>query len=178
MMREETTYSMEQQHKTESERLRRVAPEVYTTDLVLPSQTNYYRTMFGGEAMAMMDKTAAIAALRFCRQPIVTASTEHIDFREPIHEGEIIEVRARVVFAGRSSLVVRVNVYGEGSLDGDRRLCTTGYFSMVSITPEGRANPLNVELIVESDEAREEWSVGKRIHDAIVARRSTTTLPS
>jgi hypothetical protein len=49
---------------------------------------------------------------------------------------------------------------------------------MVSITPEGRANPLNVELIVESDEAREEWSVGKRIHDAIVARRSTTTLPS
>lgn len=148
-----------------------VAPEVYTSDLVLPSQTNYYRTMFGGDAVAMMDKTAAIAALRFCRQPIVTASTEHIDFREPVYESEIIEARARVIFAGRSSLVVRVHVYGENGLSGNRRLCTTGYFSMVSITEDGRSMPLNVRLLVEDREAQEEWLIGKRVHDAIVERR-------
>lgn len=149
----------------------RVAPEVFTADLVLPGQTNYYRTMFGGDAMAMMDKTAAIAALRFCRQPIVTASTEHIDFRQPVHEGEIIEARARVIFVGHSSLVVRVHVYGENTLNGDRRLCTTGYFNMVSITPDGKAAPLGVRLEFENEEARQEWETGKRIHEAITQRR-------
>lgn len=149
----------------------RPAPEVTTTDLVLPNQTNYYRTMFGGDAMAMMDKTAAIAALRFCRQPVVTASSEHIDFREPIYESEIIEARARVIFVGRSSLVVRVHVYGENALNGNRRLCTTGYFSMVSISAEGRAVPIGVQLALEDDLARQEWLVGKRIHDAIAGRR-------
>lgn len=150
----------------------RVAPEVYTTDLVLPNQTNYYRTMFGGDAMAMMDKTAAIAALRFCRQPIVTASTEHIDFREPVYESDIIEARARVIYVGRSSVVVRVHVYGENGINGNRRLCTTGYFSLVSITPEGKAMPLHVGLLLDDDDAREEWVIGKKIHDAIVVRKS------
>lgn len=150
----------------------RVAPEVYTVDLVLPSQTNYYRTMFGGDAMAMMDKTAAIAALRFGRQPIVTASSEHIDFREPVYESEIIEARARVIFVGRSSLVVRVHVYGENGLSGNRRLCTTGYFSMVSISPEGKAMPIQTGLMLEDETAREEWVIGKRIHEAIVSRRA------
>ncbi len=150
----------------------RPAPEVTTTDLVLPGQTNYYRTIFGGDAMAMMDKTAAIAALRFCRQPIVTASSEHIDFREPVYESEIIEVRARVIFVGRSSLVVRVHVYGENALNGNRRLCTTGYFSMVSITTEGRARPIGVQLALEDEQAHSEWQTGKRIHDAIVSRRA------
>ncbi len=149
----------------------RTAPEVYTTDLVLPSQTNYYRTMFGGDAMAMMDKTAAIAALRFCRQPIVTASTEHIDFREPIYESEIIEVRARVIFVGRSSLVVRVHVYGENGLSGNRRLCTTGYFSMVSIDQHGTSIPIETQLLIEDDVTQQEWDRGKQIHDAIVSRR-------
>ncbi len=120
----------------------------------------------------MMDKTAAIAALRFCRQPIVTASSEHIDFREPVYESEIIEVRARVIFVGRSSLVVRVHVYGENALNGNRRLCTTGYFSMVSITTEGRARPIGVQLALEDEQAHSEWQTGKRIHDAIVSRRA------
>lgn len=157
----------------QDERPQRVAPEVVTTDLVLPNQTNYYRTMFGGDAMAMMDKTAAIAALRFCRQPIVTASSEHIDFREPVYESEIIEARARVIFIGRSSLVVRVHVYGENAMNGDRRLCTTGYFSMVSITPEGTSMPLSVGLLIEDDEVREEWEIGKRIHESIVQRKQS-----
>lgn len=160
---------MEQTH---DEHPQRTAPEVETVDLVLPGQTNYYRTMFGGDAMAMMDKTAAIAALRFCRQPIVTASTEHIDFREPIYESEIIEVRARVIYVGHSSLVVRVHVYGENGLSGGRRLCTTGYFNMVAISPEGKSVPITTDLLLDTDEARQEWNTGKQIHDAIVSRRS------
>jgi acyl-CoA hydrolase len=136
--------------------------------------------MFGGEAMAFMDKAAAIAALRFCRLPIVTASSEHIDFREPIHEGEMIEALARVIYVGRSSLVSRVHIYGEDPLKNNRRLCTTGYFSMVAIGPDGTRLEMP-RLLLEDDRAHEEWAVGERIHLNIIARRKesrvTTPVP-
>lgn len=149
-----------------------VAPEVYVADIVLPNQTNSFRTMFGGSALSLMDKAAAIASWRFCRQPVVTASTERIDFRAPVHEGDIVEAAARVIYAGRTSLVVRIHVYAEHPFRGDRRLCTTGYFSMVSIDENGRPTAVP-RLRVEDEEARAEWPVGEEIHTAIVARRTS-----
>jgi len=148
----------------------RAAPEVHVTDIVLPNQTNNFGTMFGGEVMALMDKAAAIAGLRFCRQPLVTASSERIDFRTPIHAGEIIEAIARVIYVGRTSMIVRVHIYAEHPLKGDRRVCTTGYFSMVSVNPQGQPLPVP-RLSLEDDEARAEWAIGEEIRQVIDLRR-------
>lgn len=147
-----------------------VAPEIRMCDLVLPNQTNYYRTMFGGDAMAFMDKAAAIAALRFCRQPIVTSTTEQIDFHQPVHEGDIIEALARVIYTGRSSLIVRVRIYGEHALKADRRLCTTGYFRMVAVGADGH-KLLVPRLLLDDAQARAEWSIGEEIYRATAQRR-------
>jgi len=148
----------------------RPAPEVHVTDIVLPNQTNNFGNMFGGEVMAMMDKAAAIAALRFCRQPLVTASSERIDFRTPIQAGEIIEAIARVIYVGRTSMITRVHIYAEHPLVGDGRVCTTGYFSMVSIDAQGQPIPVP-QLALEDDEARAEWVVGEEIRHVIDRRR-------
>ena len=148
----------------------RTAPEVHVTDIVLPNQTNNFNTMFGGEVMALMDKAAAIAGLRFCRQPLVTASSERIDFRTPIHAGEIIEAIARVIYVGRTSMIVRVHIYAEHPLKGDKRVCTTGYFSMVSVDPGGRPLPVP-RLLLEDEAARAEGALGAEIRRAIDARR-------
>ena len=153
-----------------SEQEARPAPEIHVTDIVLPNQTNNFNTMFGGEVMAMMDKAAAIAGLRFCRQPLVTASSERIDFRTPIHAGEIIEAVARVIYVGRTSMIVRVRIYAEHPLQGDRRVCTTGYFSMVSVDPQGRPAAVP-QLRLDDDGARAEWAIGEEIRRAIEARR-------
>ncbi len=79
--------------------------------------------MFGGKVLAMMDVTTAISATRFCWQIVVTASTEPVDFRNPIYVGEIIELKSRVAWVGNSSMIVRCEVHGENSLTGERRLC-------------------------------------------------------
>ena len=153
-----------------SEQAARPAPEIHITDIVLPHQTNNFNTMFGGEVMALMDKAAAIAGLRFCRQPLVTASSERIDFRTPIHAGEIIEAIARVIYVGHTSMIVRVHIYAEHPLSGDMRVCTTGYFSMVSVDKQGR--PILVpRLLLEDDAAHAEWALGEDIRRAIDARR-------
>src|SRR5690242_6291088 len=147
-----------------------VAPEVHVTDIVLPNQTNNFGTMFGGEVMALMDKAAAIAALRFCRKPLVTASSERIDFRTPIQAGEIIEAIARVIYVGRTSMITRVHIYAEHPLIGDRRVCTTGYFSMVAVDTQNHPTPVP-QLLIEDDQAQAEWAVGEEIRQLIDRRR-------
>jgi acyl-CoA hydrolase len=154
-------------NSTETER---PAPEIHVCDIILPGQTNNFGTMFGGEVMALMDKAAAIAALRFCRQPVVTASSERIDFRTPIHAAEIIEAVARVIFVGRTSLIVRVHIFAENALKGEPRLCTTGYFSMVAVHPNGERLVVP-RLLLETETERAEWRVGEEIRRAIDARR-------
>jgi acyl-CoA hydrolase len=127
--------------------------------------------MFGGDVLALMDRAAGIAALRFCRQPVVTASTERIDFRTPIQRGEIIEAIAKVVYVGRTSMIVRIHIYAEHPLIGDRRICTTGYFSMVALDQAGQ--PVRVpRLLLDEDESRAEWAVGEEVRRSIDARRT------
>lgn len=148
----------------------RPAPEVCTADHVLPHQTNNHGTMFGGDVMSLMDKAAAIAALRFCRQLVVTASTERIDFRTPVQRGDIIEALARVIYVGRTSMIVRIHIYAEHPLVGERRLCTTGYFSMVAVDAAGRPAAVP-QLLLEDEASRSEWLQGEEIRRTIDARR-------
>jgi uncharacterized protein (TIGR00369 family) len=148
----------------------RPAPEVQINDIILPNQTNNFGTMFGGEVMALMDKAAAIAGLRFSRKPLVTASSERIDFRTPIHAGEIIEAIARVIYVGRTSMIVRVHIYAEHPLTGERRNCTTGYFSMVAVGTDGQPIPVP-QLLLGDDAAKVEWAIGEELRRTIDARR-------
>lgn len=75
-------------------------------DIVFPGDTNHHGTLFGGTALALMDRVAFIAATRFGRTSFVTASCARIDFRQPAHIGQIIETAARPLKAGRRSLAV------------------------------------------------------------------------
>ncbi len=158
-------------NKRGDEQPARAADEIHITDLVLPNQTNNHGTMFGGEVLALMDKAAGIAALRFCRQPVVTASTERIDFRTPIQSGEIIEAIAKVIYVGRTSLIVRIHIYAEHPLIGDRRVCTTGYFNMVALDTRGHPAPVP-RLLLADELAQAEWEAGKEIRQMIDARRN------
>lgn len=148
------------------------APTVHMSDHVLPNMTNNHGTMFGGEVLAMMDKAAALAALRFCRQSVVTASTERIDFRTPIRQGDIVDMHARVIFTGTTSMIVRIDAWAERPLSGEREWCTTGYYSMVAVGQDGRPRPIP-RLLVESETEREDWERGAEIKAAILARTKT-----
>ncbi|MFU0789452.1 hypothetical protein [Virgibacillus proomii] len=49
------------------------------TSYVLPPDTNSYGTLLGGKRISM-DDVALIAASRHARKPVVTASTDSVDF--------------------------------------------------------------------------------------------------
>ncbi|MEM6294530.1 MAG: acyl-CoA thioesterase [Myxococcota bacterium] len=111
-------------------------------EMVFPEQTNHYGTLFGGQALALMDKAAFIAASRYCRRTVVTANSERCDFVMPVRQGDIAELTARVVATGRSSMTVDVELHGEELLTGTRRLACRGRFAMVALDDEGQPTPV------------------------------------
>ncbi len=108
---------------------------------VFPSLCNHHGTLFGGEAMALMDKAAFLAASRHGRDSFVTASCDRVDFNAPIHVGELVEAQAFLLRVGRRSIGVEVKLWGEAALTGERRLATTGRFTLVANTRD-KADPL------------------------------------
>ena len=110
--------------------------------MVFPDHTNHLGTLFGGQALAWMDMASFIAASRYARSTVVTARSEQVDFNQPIHKGDLVEVVARLVKVGRSSMSVDVEVITEDLLSGERKLCTRGHFVMIALDPLGRPTPV------------------------------------
>jgi acyl-CoA hydrolase len=148
----------------------RVSEWITTFDTVFPNQVNPLGTLFGGRVLELMDINAAIACWRFCRLPSVTASTEPVDFRAPIFVGEIIELRSRVAYVGRTSMIVRCEVYGENPTSGERRLCTTGHLNFVALGEDKKPTPVP-RLRVETELEQQHYASAQRVKEGIAARR-------
>jgi len=121
---------------TNEERIARSETRIFKT--VFPGNTNHYDTMFGGEAMLMMDEVAFMAATRFSRKRVVTISSDRIDFTKPIPAGTIIELVARVIHVGNTSLKVSVEIYIEEMYSDFREKAITGTFTFVAIDEHKR----------------------------------------
>lgn len=107
--------------------------ESRVTKAVFPPDTNHHNTLFGGAALAWMDEVSFITATRFCRLPLVTVSTDRIDFNHPIPAGSIVELVGRVVKVGNTSLKVEVEVFVESMYANGRERAISGAFSFVAV---------------------------------------------
>lgn len=112
--------------------------ETRLVEMVFPNQTNHYGTLFGGQALALMDKVAFITASRYARTTVVTASSERCDFHLPVRQGQLVELVSRIVATGRTSMTVEVDLHAEDLLSGDRRRCTRGRFVLVALDAHGQ----------------------------------------
>lgn len=129
------------------------AAETRMVRAVFPGDTNHYHTLFGGSAMAWMDQAAFICATRWCRTKVVTVHTGAIDFQQPIPEGTIVELVARVVQTGTSSMTVRTEMFIEPMDQYERVLACTGSFTLVALGADD--TPMQVPALRASDSAEE-----------------------
>jgi acyl-CoA hydrolase len=113
--------------------------EMRIAEMVFPNHTNSNDQLFGGYALSLMDKLAFIVSSRYTRLPMVTASSEKVDFHTPVREGDLIEFVGRVLRVGRTSVRVGIEMFSENLLSGERKLCTTGEFVMVAVDRAGRS---------------------------------------
>ena len=116
-----------------------------SSELMMPQDANNLGHVFGGAVLAMMDKVAAIAAFRHARSNVVTVSIDRVDFREPIHVGDLVVMKASVNYVGRTSMEVGVRVEAEDLISGRRRHTNSCYLTFVAIDRNGR--PIEVPLL-------------------------------
>ena len=112
--------------------------EARLLEMVFPDHANHLGTLFGGQALAWMDKAAFIAASRYARRTVVTARSDQVDFSLPIRQGQLVDITATVVAVGRSSMQVDVSLVAEDLLSGRRVPCTRGRFTMIALDAVGR----------------------------------------
>ena len=112
--------------------------ETAIVQTVFPSMVNHYGTLFGGIALQWMDHAAWVCSTRHARKTMVTIASDKIVFKKPVPLGNMVELRARVVKTGNTSLTVEVKMFAENPLTGDRNLATQGEFVMVAVGEDGK----------------------------------------
>ncbi|EFM10436.1 thioesterase superfamily protein [Paenibacillus curdlanolyticus YK9] len=128
----------EQQSRSTMEAKPASASRTVKCSLVLPPDTNHHGTIFGGKLMAYIDDVATIAATRHARRPVVTASTDSVDFLNPVRKGDSVCLTAFVTWANRTSMEIFVRVVTEDLLSGERTVCATSFLTFVALGEDGK----------------------------------------
>ncbi|MFQ5537148.1 MAG: acyl-CoA thioesterase [Gemmatimonadota bacterium] len=131
------------------------------SELMMPHQVNNLGHVFGGVLLSMVDRAAAVAAMRHAGRPAVTVSIDRVDFKEPIFAGELVTCCARVNYVGRTSMEVGVRVEAENLLSGKKRHTNTCILTFVAIDEHHRPRPVP-PLELETEEDRRRFREGQR----------------
>jgi acyl-CoA hydrolase len=148
------------------------ASAAVVADLMLPHQANALRnpSVFGGVIMSMVDRCSALSAMRHAGGQATTLSIDRILFKEPIHVGELVEVRSRVVHVGHTSMSVLADVFAENITTGERRHTNECWLTFVHLDQSGK--PAAVPpLLLESEEDRTLHAQAARRREAALADR-------
>lgn len=126
--------------------------------IIFPDHVNGTHRLFGGQLMAWIDVVAAVVARRHAGMNVTTATVDELSFLHAALLDNTIVLVGRVTYVGRTSMEVRVDTYVE-RLDGGREQVNRAYLVMVALDENDK--PAQVpELILESQEEREEWAAG------------------
>lgn len=115
-------------------------PRLALRALMMPRDTNHQGTVFGGIILAHIDQAGYIEARRHGLHRWVTASVDRVDFKAPVHVGEVVEFKTRTIRLGRTSVAVQVTVDAE-RLDGSWVHVTEAQLTMVAVDAQGHAIP-------------------------------------
>ncbi len=127
---------------------------VIMTELVLPSDTNILGNLMGGRLMYWMDIAAALAAMKHCNAPVVTASVDNISFESPIKLGNVVHIEAMVTRSFNTSMEVHLNVWGEDLTQQYKYKSNQAYYTFVALDPNRKPRPVPPVLAENEDEKR------------------------
>jgi|TARA_B100001059_G_C17739001_1_gene530525 acyl-CoA hydrolase len=131
------------------------------TDIVLPGDTNSLNNLFGGELLARMDKVASIAAIKHSKQVVVTASINNVAFGEPVPNGSILTIEAKVSRAFNSSMEVFIDVWKQNKTHLKKFKVNEAIYTFVAVDNLGK--PVQVpDLVPETELEKQRYNAALR----------------
>ncbi len=127
--------------------------EVTMSELVLPNDTNLLGNLVGGRLMHWMDIAGALVASRHSGKVVATVSIDNISFKHPVRMGEMITLKAKMLFAGTTSMSISIKAYAENMRTGATILTNKARMVFVALDDEGNPHPVP-PVIPETEEEK------------------------
>ena len=116
--------------------------EIHLAELIVPEHASHDGALHGIAALQLMGKAAFVCASRFASCSVAMAKADSIDILEPVQLGEIVDIRAKVVFHGQSSMTILVDVASGDSVTRQAPPRMRGRFMMVAVDAGGLPIPI------------------------------------
>lgn len=124
--------------------------------LAEPGDVNYGGQVFGGAVMKWIDQAGYALAVAWSGRYAVTVYVGGIQFENPIAIGSLVEVRARLLHTGSSSMHIGVDVHAADPRDSGSAPRRTTHCIIVFVAVDDARKPVAVPPYVPvGDEARE-----------------------
>ncbi|MFC5741975.1 acyl-CoA thioesterase [Dyella tabacisoli] len=129
--------------------------EVTFRFLAQPTDVNFGGKVHGGMVMKWIDQAGYACAVGWSGAYCVTASISGIQFVAPILIGDLVTVRARLIYTGRSSMHLAVDVLARDLRKDEQRLATSCVMVFVALdSPDGKPTPVPVWQPRDDNELR------------------------
>ncbi len=132
--------------------------KVMTSELVLPGITNLLGNLLGGEMMHRMDIAGAMACMRHAGTQVATLAVDAIEFKHPVRLGEMMRIEAKLVWAGRTSMRVKITAMAENLASGAVIVTNVARFTFVALDQDGNKAPVP-KLLPQTEEEKHAYMV-------------------
>jgi len=128
--------------------------ESTTAHLVKPEDLNHHGTLFAGQMAKWLVEAGVIAAARLVGRPedIVCVKINGLTFKKPINNGDLLEVKSKIVNLGSTSLTV----FSEVIRRQDKLSVVSNYATFVAVDknnkPYRHGFDLPADFIVRNSE--------------------------
>jgi acyl-CoA hydrolase len=116
--------------------------EVVMRFLAEPADVNFGGKVHGGMVMKWIDQAGYACAVSWSSQYCVTVYVGGTRFYKPIHIGHLVEVRARLIHTGRTSMHIAVDVSATDPRSGITKKTT--HCTMVFVALDLGGDPIAV----------------------------------
>lgn len=109
---------------------------------MLPKDTNYHGTIFGGVILSYLDLAAGIEAQRFSPCKWVTVAMKEVEFITPVFLGDLVSFYTEVVASGRTSVTIHVKVRADRTKDGFKTVADVTEATVVYVAVDDNFRPI------------------------------------
>ena len=133
--------------------------------IIMPMDVNSSYSLFGGMLMQWIDVVAGVVSRRHCGCNTRTAAVEKLEFLAPAYVDDIVELKGRIVFTGRTSMVVCVDTYVERPTEPENKIhVNRALLTMVAVDNQGKPTPVP-DLCIQTEEEQQLWNEAKERRD-------------
>lgn len=129
--------------------------------LAEPQDVNFGGKVHGGAVMKWIDLAAYACSAGWSSRYCVTAYAGGIQFVAPIHVGNLVEVEANVIYTGKSSMHIALEVNACDPKSLNRRLTTHCIVIMVAVDESGQPVQIPQWIPITDDDKKQHDSARK-----------------